>query len=89
MTDQEKQIIEVFASDIPTFEAVQKVAKARIETERDLFIRNQALRKGKSPADIGSQVQIFDEALLLTEAVFADLRQFRRSEPHITKNPGR
>ncbi len=89
LNEQEKQILEVFMADKPMYEAVQKIARERIEKERDMFIRNKALRKGKSPQDVGTQVQIFDEAILLVDAIFADLRQFRKFTHEPTQNPGR
>ncbi len=71
------------------YQAVQKIATGRIEKDRDLFIRNMAQRKGKTPSEIGIQLQVFDEVLLLTEAIFRDLRQFKKTENVPTKNPGR
>ena len=89
MTDKEKIILEIFLADVETFEAVQKIAKERIEKERDMFIRNRNLRKDKNPLDVGTQVQIFDEALLLTEQIFKDLRQYHKKVETVETNPAR
>ena len=89
MTPEEKIILEVFMADTATVEAVQKIAKGRIEKERDMFIRNKTLRDGKSPTDVGTQVQIFDEAILLVEQIFKDLRQYQKKVETLETNPAR
>ena len=89
LTDTEKTVLKVFMADPATYEAVQKIAKGRIEKERDMYIRNKTQRDGRSPIEIGTQIQIFDEALLLVDAIFKDLRQFQEKTDVPTTNPGR
>ena len=89
ITDQEKATLEVFTADEATFNLVQKIAKGRIEQEREMFIRNTTSRKGQNPIDVGTKIQIFDEALLLAEAVFKYLRQFKKTVDVPPINPGR
>jgi hypothetical protein len=89
LTNEEKQLLEVFNADKTMYEAVQKIVKGRIEKERDAFIRIKTNRDGKSAAEVGAQVQIFDEAILLVETIFADLRRFKKTIDIPNVNPGR
>ena len=89
ITQQEKAILEVFTADTAMFDAVQKIAKGRIEKERDMFIRNRARREGKTPSDVGTQIQVFDEAIFLVDGIFRDLRQFKQTDDILPVNPGR
>lgn len=82
--------LQVFTSEGGGFDVVQKIAKEHIDRQRDIFIRNIAIRKGQSNEEVGAKIRAFDEATQLVDGIFREIYTYKeQKEQDVSKNPAR
>lgn len=90
LTEEEKLILGMFTADGGGFDIVLKIAKKRLEIEKELAISKIMLTKDATNEETGAQLRAVGEGIRLVEAVFREISQYRKDPPtQESKNPAR
>ncbi len=89
LTDAEKITLEIFTADEATFNLIIKLAKDKIDRNREVFVRNLRLKKELTNEEIGAKIRSFDEGTLLVEDFFREIAQLKKKPQEAQTNPAR
>ena len=87
LTPEEKLAVEMFANDEQTFVTLLKIAKKRLEKEKELIVQKTMQGVGTNEEN-GANLKATGEGIRLVEAVFREFSQFRTVQKQLDKkNP--
>lgn len=90
LTQEEKLVLEMFTANGGGYDTVLKIAKKRLETEKELSVQRIMLTKEGTNEENGAQLRAIGEGIRLVEAIFRDIGQFKKQTPKEEgKNPAR
>ncbi len=90
-TQEEQLALKLFADDEKTFATILKVAKKRLEKEKELIVEKVMLSTDRiSNETMGEHLRAVGEGIKLVESIFREISMFKSVQKSVDKvNPAR